>query len=73
MNRRRPWCRERDAVPRRKRVAHVVFLVVEDPRVDAVLAVVHELATDPRVAAETRNSSSPCVGMRGPGSGAKGE
>ena len=52
MNRRHPRCRERDAVPRRKRVAGVVLFVVEAPRLDAVLAVVHELATDPCVAVQ---------------------
>jgi hypothetical protein len=46
MNRRRPRRRERDAMPRRKRVTHVVLLVVEDARLDDVLIVVDELAAD---------------------------
>ena len=52
VDRRRARCRERNGVPRRKRVAHVVLFVVEDAGLDAVRAVVHELAADPGVAVE---------------------
>lgn len=52
MDRRGARCDERDAVPRRKRVAHVVLFIVEDARLDAIRAVVDELAADARLAVQ---------------------
>jgi hypothetical protein len=50
VDRRCARCRERDAVPGCKRVAHVVLFVVEDPGLDPVLAMIHEFAADPGLA-----------------------
>ena len=47
----------------------MVLFIVEDARLDAVLAVVHQLAADARVAVRNSYSNSPCWGMRTSGAG----
>ena len=73
MNRHRARCGERDAVPRGKRVRHVVLFVVENPRLDAARAVVDGLTADAPVTVHELVGQFAVCGMRGPGAGAKGE